>query len=542
MAAAYGTSAPSPPVSDQVEASTAVTAAGIASATTATVSGSTSITRSTTQADPITSVSGALAAVLPAALPTRLEDDGSLDANALDEALSFDGVPWCASRSKTPGCCYFWYHLPHASERVQMRWRLAGARRWQQHPVAVQVLPGGWWRTGEWEHAGDMTYEQSCWVGGRCVMAGIRGPAESHLLSSLPPGTSPPSPHGIGTNGVHIEGGFAYLMGSSAVGETETSGFGRSIFAEPDIERGAAATPVSASLQSTLVHASDAGSPPRQHASPGLQRRLGPSCDTPTPAGPATPSLRPATPASALAAASNKDTHAVATEIDGSAALGAASALRDSYTLPTSDMKFSGDGFVMGERGQVRVSEERQVHEARALSERLERATGTSTGEQMVWNGLRYTRIWSLHAPARGAAGGGFDLPADTIVRLASSATSIHIRLHDDDSESVTLNPGVVWPLQQLQRGLPFDSTPHGLDVTPAIARVTWSGARHLVDAMWNKGTRERREGNSLHAGRLFFGCGNPNGLRLVASEHCEWIGKAAAVEVWLGEPLAFMD
>jgi hypothetical protein len=41
-----------------------------------------------------------------------------------------------------------------------MRYRKLGDRHWTAHELAVQVLPGGWWRTGEWPRAGDTNYEQ----------------------------------------------------------------------------------------------------------------------------------------------------------------------------------------------------------------------------------------------------------------------------------------------------------------------------------------------------------------------------------------------
>jgi len=164
--------------------------------------------------------------------------------------------------------------------------------------------------------------------------------------------------------------------------------------------------------------------------------------------------------------------------------------------------------------------------------------TGNRLAERLEWNGLRYTRIWSQHAPTRGRAGGGFDMPAEAIMRLARSATSIHIRLRGHPAESLTLKPGVVWPLQQLQRGLPFDQTLHGVDVTPPIARVTWHGPSHLVERMWNKGIAQHKKGATLHDVRLYLAAGNPGGLHLVAGHHCEFgsADEAAPVEVWLGE------
>jgi hypothetical protein len=175
------------------------------------------------------------------------------------------------------------------------------------------------------------------------------------------------------------------------------------------------------------------------------------------------------------------------------------------------------------------------------LSQRMDRSVSMRF-TRMMWHGLRYTRIWSLQAPGRGSAGGGFDLPIDAIMHLAETATSIHIRIAGDESESVTLKPGVVWPLQQLRRGLPFDKTLHGVDVTPAIACVTWHGPPACVERLWNKGVDRHRESETLRQGRLYLGCGNPNGLHLVAGQHCDFSSGGqqtggSAVEVWLGEP-----
>ena len=86
---------------------------------------------------------------------------------------------------------------------------------------------------------------------------------------------------------------------------------------------------------------------------------------------------------------------------------------------------------------------------------------------------------------------------------------------------------------------MPFDSTLHGVDVTPAIARVTWTsvGGDKYVEAMWNKGASRHRESNTLRQGRLYLGCGNPYGLHLLAGSRCELhAGSPAPVEVWLGK------
>ena len=56
----------------------------------------------------------------------------------------------------------------------------------------------------------------------------------------------------------------------------------------------------------------------------------------------------------------------------------------------------------------------------------------------------------------------------------------------DGSTMGSTPPPGVLWPLQQLARGVPFDRTLHEMDVTPAIARVTWVGPSDVVDAIWS--------------------------------------------------------
>ena len=125
-------------------------------------------------------------------------------------------------------------------------------------------------------------------------------------------------------------------------------------------------------------------------------------------------------------------------------------------------------------------------------------------------------------------------MPVATIRELAGRASSIHIRVAGDADESVTLQPGVGWPLEQLRRGVPFDKTLHGVDVTKAIAQVTWSGS--MADSMWNRGIATYSEGASLIDGDLYHAAGNPNGLFLCAGERCEFrAGSAAPVEVWLG-------
>lgn len=59
---------------------------------------------------------------------------------------------------------------------------------------------------------------------------------------------------------------------------------------------------------------------------------------------------------------------------------------------------------------------------------------------------------------------------------------------------------------------------------------------------MWNKGIAKRTSNETLRDGRLYLACGNPNGLRLICGESCEFArtsapeGEAAhMVEVWLG-------
>ena len=152
----------------------------------------------------------------------------------------------------------------------------------------------------------------------------------------------------------------------------------------------------------------------------------------------------------------------------------------------------------------------------------------------MEYNGLHYTRIWCMQSPAQKKAGGGCEMPVDESVERARRSVSIHVRVQGEEDESVTLRPGVTWPLDQLRRGLPFDETHHGVDVTPAIARVTWAGTR--VDAMWNKGIGSRTRGDTLADGRLYLAFENPMGLHLVAGERCEFeAGTPAPVEVWLG-------
>jgi len=152
----------------------------------------------------------------------------------------------------------------------------------------------------------------------------------------------------------------------------------------------------------------------------------------------------------------------------------------------------------------------------------------------MVWCGVRYVRIWALLRPERGRFGGGFTTSATAIRALASNASSIHIRMANQPAQNVTLQPGVDWPLERLRRGLPFDTTLHGVDVTKAVARVTWTGT--MVDSMWNRGMSKYSEGTSISDGDLYHAAGNPNGLFLCQGERCEFrAGFVAPVEVWLG-------
>ena len=164
----------------------------------------------------------------------------------------------------------------------------------------------------------------------------------------------------------------------------------------------------------------------------------------------------------------------------------------------------------------------------------------------MEWNGLSYVRVWSMRAPGLGTGGGGFDLPPEAIEHLAGTANTIHIRVAGDESRSVTLRPGVVWPLQQLsRRSLTARST---ASTTPAIARVTWAGDPEVIDAMATRGCRPRRRAPArappeasanLRQGRLYVASGNAKGLHLVSGKRCELHrGQPAPVEVWLGKLL----
>ena len=163
-----------------------------------------------------------------------------------------------------------WYHLPEARGGVEMRYRRVGETHWTAHELAVQVLPGGWWRTGEWPHAGDVTWEQGCWVDETCVMAKIYGPAGGHILDELPPGDAPPAPHGIGTDGK----GIVRVRNGRVVSQIEMEADAKRE-AESDEERRAALAdifdPASASIAPPTATpgsgaaAGGVGAPPTHH-------------------------------------------------------------------------------------------------------------------------------------------------------------------------------------------------------------------------------------------------------------------------------------
>jgi len=463
----------------------------------------------------------------PVVAPAEPEPPGEL----LEEASAVLGTAWCATRTENAGCCVFWFHLPSPSGTVVMRWRPVGSSRWMRHAASIQVLPGGWWRTGEWDHAGDSTYEQGCWVGDQCVMMGIRGPPEYQLLPPLPPGTAPPSPHGTG----RVDSG-----GRPAPNES----------ASPSIPvRSGSGAAFSGALLG-LGRAESTGSGAREGASAAMAGSSGGAgaCGGVEPSNFAgdVPVVWHDPPPSLATASSPSRTPARA-GADQSDDAGARAIISERLEVSLGPQAWGGQPQLLaGESGyQTAVEQQQQQQQRRRteveLSQRMDRSASMRfTG--MMWHGLRYTRIWSLQAPGRGSAGGGFDLPIDAIMHLAETATSIHIRIAGDESESVTLKPGVVWPLQQLRRGLPFDKTLHGVDVTPAIARVTWHGPPACVERLWNKGVDRHRESETLRQGRLYLGCGNPNGLHLVAGQHCDFSSGGqqtggSAVEVWLGEP-----
>ena len=472
--------------------------------------------------------------------------------NALHEALSYAGRPWCATESELTGRCYFWYHLPEATGGVEMRYRRVGARDWTAHEVAVQVLPGGWWRTGEWPLAGSAAYEHGCWVHNECVMAGIVGPSLSLIGPELPPGTAPPSPHGLGSTGamlVRIENGR--VVGTAADAADTRAAVGESTEERQEVLEHIFHSP--SKYGRTYAEAADSGMPPPPATGGGETRGAH------DPSGPGTPGLggrsgvmAAGTPARA-ARIGGADRSASPSPRRGGGASGVPpmGGVRD---VEWSDGGL-GTGAIIGRSMGQHAAEEQHDEAARRQrayqrlwtddamddAERMLVAAGLQI-ERMRWHGLQYVRIWSMHAPSRGAGGGGFDLPPDAIESLASAATSIHIRVAGgDEGRHLTLKPGVQWPLQQLQRGLPFDRTLHGVDVTPAIARVTWAGDETMLDAMWTKGVSSRGAavdlGESMRQGRLYAAVGNHKGLFLVAGKRCELpAGQPAKVEVWLGK------
>ena len=117
---------------------------------------------------------------------------------------------------------------------------------------------------------------------------------------------------------------------------------------------------------------------------------------------------------------------------------------------------------------------------------------------------MRGVSVWSrlfVMASELSREGGGLETDVGAVMLLASSATSIHIRLADQEHHSVTLKSGAEarWPLERLARGLPFDVTDSGGDVTRELAERTWSGSR--VKAMVARGPcqghdRRRRRGS----------------------------------------------
>jgi hypothetical protein len=151
----------------------------------------------------------------------------------------------------------------------------------------------------------------------------------------------------------------------------------------------------------------------------------------------------------------------------------------------------------------------------------------------MTHGRLEYTRIWLQRAPEAGREGGGLEVDVLAIQRLAASATSIHIRLSGQPHHSVTLRQGVEWPLERLRRGLPFDVTDSGGDVTPELAAQTWSGEH--VKAMVSRGHGDGPD-RTLWEGVLYDARHNAEGLHLIEGSACELHrGRPAAVEVWLG-------
>ena len=190
-------------------------------------------------------------------------------ANPLRDKI-YVGCPWAATASGRDGHCYFWFHLPEATGGVEMRHRRGGERDWTAHEQSVQVLPGGWWRTGEWPYAGDTDREQGVWVDGTCVMAGIFGPDAPSIGAELPPGTSPPSPHGIGSTGavmVRVENG-RIVATTGAVGTGAAVAVGATVARQEALETIFARTPERYGRTPGVSGAGDAGTaPPASHRS-----------------------------------------------------------------------------------------------------------------------------------------------------------------------------------------------------------------------------------------------------------------------------------
>jgi hypothetical protein len=137
----------------------------------------------------------------------------------------------------------------------------------------------------------------------------------------------------------------------------------------------------------------------------------------------------------------------------------------------------------------------------------------------MVVGGHTYTRIFHRAADADDpshAPPGTYDLPIDAIQALATRSSSIIIRQASCPKQSVTLVPGVTWPLEKLSRGEPFDLTLDGEDISRDIAAQTWAGP--CLKSMWNSGRSARGVGSLEES--LYQACSNARGLRL--SLHAE--------------------
>ena len=81
-------------------------------------------------------------------------------------------------------------------------------------------------------------------------------------------------------------------------------------------------------------------------------------------------------------------------------------------------------------------------------------------------NGQPFTLIWHQVKPGR--EHGKFKVAPADVPKLAKAAQSIHIRTAGRPSDSVTLKPGVTWPLERLRKGRCFDSTLEGTGVAAA--------------------------------------------------------------------------